>query len=480
MTISLPRVLVVDDERTMLDVVSRFAEKEGFETIRCSGGRDALDQLQAAHADIALVDLRMPDVNGMEVLEAIRRVDPACRVVLMTGYAGIDSAIEAIKQGATDYLTKPLDLERVRRLLRSVREEAHRRRALLQAESQLARRTEYRGMIGPSAPMQDLFSLIERLAPHVRTALIIGETGTGKELVARALHQAGPRRSQRFVPVNCSAVVESLFESELFGHVRGAFTGATDTKAGLFEHASGGTLFLDEVGELPLAVQAKLLRVLESGEVQRIGALDARHVDVQVFAATNRDLSAEVQAGRFRADLFYRLDLVELRIPPLRARREDIPYLVAAFVAEFAKRFGKRVQGIAPDAERRLAGDPWTGNVRQLRNTIERACMLAEGDVITEREVGPIVMVEARAPASSNPAPVAESSAPSVPESLLAVERDHVVRVLERTGGNKQAAARELQISRRALYRLLERHHLNDLINRRLHGEACDTTRRRV
>ncbi len=472
MTTSPPRVLVVDDERAMLDIVSRVAENEGFETIRCAGGRDALDLLQAAHADLALVDLRMPEVNGMEVLEAIRRVDPACRVVLMTGYAGIDSAVEAIKLGATDYLTKPLDLERVKRLLRSVRDEAQRRRALLQAESQLARRTEYRGMIGPSAPMQDLFSLIERLAPHVRTALIIGETGTGKELVARALHQAGPRRSQRFVAVNCSAVVESLFESELFGHVRGAFTGATDTKAGLFEHANGGTLFLDEVGELPLPVQAKLLRVLESGEVQRIGALDARHVEVQVFAATNRDLSVEVQSGRFRADLFYRLDLVELRIPPLRARREDIPCLVAAFVAEFAKRFGRRIHGIAPDAERRLAADPWMGNVRQLRNTIERACMLAEGEFITDREIGPMVMVESLAPAGNGRAAALEGPPPALPDSLVAVERDHVVRVLERTRGNKQAAARELQISRRALYRLLERHHLDDLISRRLRGAA--------
>jgi DNA-binding NtrC family response regulator len=386
----------------------------------------------------------------------------------MTAYAAIDSAVQAIKQGAVDYLTKPLDFERVRHLLRSVREEASRRRNLLRVDADLARRLEYRGMIGRSAPMQELFTLIERLAPHVRTALIAGETGTGKELVARALHQAGPRARQRFVAVNCSAVVESLFESELFGHVRGAFTGATDNKAGLFEHAHGGTLFLDEVGELPPAVQAKLLRVLENGDVQRIGALDARHVDVQVFAATNRDLAVEIQAGRFRADLFYRLDVVELRLPPLRDRREDVPYLVAAFVEEFGRRFGKRICGITPEAEHTLLAAPWTGNIRQLRNTIERACMLAEGDFVTERELGPAVGQQQIAAIAPLPETVQGTEPGSLSESLLAMERDQVMRVLQRTRGNKQAAARELQISRRALYRLLERHHLEDMITRRV------------
>jgi DNA-binding NtrC family response regulator len=470
MTNTKPRVLIVDDERSIVDIVARFAEKEGFDAVRCNGGREAFDYLHDNHADLALVDLRMPEINGMEVLDTIRRVDPGCRVALMTGYAGIDSAIEAIKQGAIDYLTKPLDFERLRRLLRSVHEERNRRRSLMRVDSDMAKRVEYRGMIGRSAPMQALFSLIERLAPHVRTALIIGETGAGKELVARALHQAGPRKNHRFVAVNCSAVVEALFESELFGHVRGAFTGAVESKAGLFEHADGGTLFLDEVGDLPLPMQAKLLRVLESGDVQRIGALDARHVDVQVFAATNRDLAADLQTGRFRADLFYRLDLVELRLPPLRDRREDIPSLVAAFVAEFGRRFGKRIHGLAPEAERQLVAAPWTGNVRQLRNTIERACMLTDGEFLTERELIPAVgAIEAPvdAPLPAATATGATEPAPAA-DSLFAIEREHVMRVLQRTRGNKQAAARELQISRRALYRLLERHHLEDLISRRV------------
>ena len=242
-------------------------------------------------------------------------------------------------------------------------------------------------MIGRGPAMQELFGMIRRLAPHVRTALITGETGTGKELVARALHTTGPRRDRRFVTVNCSAVVETLFESELFGHVRGAFTGATDHKPGLFELADGGTLFLDEIGELPLSVQAKLLRVLELGEVQRVGSLEPRRVNVHVIAATNRDLRAEVAAGRFRSDLYYRLNVVEIRLPPLRDRREDIPYLTAAFVRDTSERLQKPLLGLTPGAERLLALAPWDGNVRELRNVIERACILADGEFITEREL---------------------------------------------------------------------------------------------
>ena len=242
-------------------------------------------------------------------------------------------------------------------------------------------------MIGRGPVMQELFGMIRRLAPHVRTALITGETGTGKELVARALHQPGPRRDRRFVTVNCSAVVETLFESELFGHVRGAFTGATENKPGLFELADNGTLFLDEIGELPLTVQAKLLRVLELGEVHRVGSLEPRKVNVHVIAATNRDLRAEVAAGRFRSDLYYRLNIVEVKLPALRDRREDIPYLTAAFVRETSERLQKPLAGLTPGAERLLGAPAWDGNVRELRNVIERACIMADGDFITEREL---------------------------------------------------------------------------------------------
>jgi DNA-binding NtrC family response regulator len=299
----------------------------------------------------------------------------------------------------------------------------------------------------------------------VRTALITGDTGTGKELVARALHKLGPRSSKRFVTVNCSAVVETLFESELFGHVRGAFTGATDHKAGLFETADGGTLFLDEVGELPLPVQAKLLRVLEEGEVQRVGSLEPKKIDVRLIAATNRDLLAEVSSGRFRNDLYYRLNIVEVRLPLLRDRREDIPYLTAAFVRSFSQRFDKPLVGLTPGAERLLADAGWDGNVRQLRNVIERACILAETDFVGEGDLAGSMQEQTVVPAVAVAAGASTRlRSVSNPAPLVEVEREHIVRTLHQVRGNKAVAARLLGISRRAFYRQLERHGLHQRI----------------
>src|SRR6476659_1904232 len=388
----------------------------------------------------------------------------------MTGFASVDTAVEAIKLGAMDYLSKPLDFARLEQLLTGVREEIERRRSLLSMEGDLARRLEFCGMIGRGPVMQELFGMIRRLAPHVRTALITGETGTGKELVARALHKTGPRRDRRFVTVNCSAVVETLFESELFGHVRGAFTGATENKPGLFELADGGTLFLDEIGELPLTVQAKLLRVLELGEVHRIGSLEARRVNVHVLAATNRDLRAEVASGRFRSDLYYRLNIVEVKLPPLRDRRDDIPYLTAAFVRETSERLQKPVSGLTPGAERLLSAGRWEGNVRELRNVIERACILVDDEIISERELVvsmPPSSVVSPAASASSVLRSAQGSTPPDRDLLVTVERDHIQRALVRAGGNKKAAAKMLGLSRRALYRRLERLDLSNTITRR-------------
>jgi DNA-binding NtrC family response regulator len=389
----------------------------------------------------------------------------------MTGYATVDTAVEAIKLGAMDYLSKPLDFARLEQLLTSIREEIERRRSILAIESDVAKRLEFCGMIGRGALMQELFGMIRRLAPHVRTALVTGETGTGKELVARALHQTGPRRDRRFVTVNCSAVVETLFESELFGHMRGAFTGAIDNKPGLFELADGGTLFLDEIGELPPTVQAKLLRVLELGEVQRIGSLDGRRVNVHVIAATNRDLRAEVAAGRFRSDLYYRLNVVEIALPPLRERREDIPYLTAAFVRQTSERLQKRVAGLTPGAERLLSAAHWEGNVRELRNVIERACILADDEFISERQLAVTRSAAALAPVAESPDGVRGATMGDGPAAdkdlLVTVERDHIQRALVRAGGNKKAAAKMLGLSRRALYRRLERLDLSNTITRR-------------
>jgi DNA-binding NtrC family response regulator len=475
MTVQRPLLVVVDDEQGILDVVGRFARRAGFDVLTCSGGREAIELLQTKRADLVMVDLRMPDVGGLDVLRAIRETDPRCQAVLMTGYASVDTAVEAIKLGAMDYLSKPIDFGRLEQMLAGVREEIERRRSLLTIESDVARRLEFCGMIGRGPAMQDLFGMIRRLAPHVRTALITGETGTGKELVARALHKTGPRRERRFVTINCSAVVETLFESELFGHMRGAFTGATDNKPGLFELADGGTLFLDEIGELPMSLQAKLLRVLELGEVHRVGSLDPRRVSVHVLAATNRDLRAEVAGGRFRSDLYYRLNIVEVRLPPLRDRREDIPYLTAAFVRATSERLQKPLLGLSPGAERLLAAAPWDGNVRELRNVIERACILADGEFITERELA-VSMPEIQAPGPA--ATVGFGGAPAAPprdraadgDLLVTVEREHIQRALLRSNGNKKAAARMLGLSRRALYRRLERLDLGDTIMRRRDG----------
>ena len=464
-----PLLVVVDDEEGILEVVGRFAQRAGYETLTFSSGREAIAQLRTRRADLVLVDLRMPDVGGLDVLRAIRDIDPHSQAVLMTGYASVETAVEAIKLGATDYLSKPLDFGRLEQLLAGVRDEIERRRSLLAIEGDVARRLEFAGMIGRGPVMQELFGMIRRLAPHVRTVLITGETGTGKELVARALHQLGPRRDKRFVTVNCSAVVETLFESELFGHVRGAFTGATENKPGLFELADNGTLFLDEIGELPLTVQAKLLRVLELGEVHRVGSLEPRRLNVHVIAATNRDLRAGTAAGRFRSDLFYRLNIVEVKLPPLRDRREDIPYLTAAFVRDTSERLQKSLAGLTPGAERMLGSAAWDGNVRELRNVIERACILADGDFITEKELAismpPTAFSSVRVLAPSTAMPPSQTAASD--DLLVNVEREHIQRALLRAHGNKKAAARMLGLSRRALYRRLERLDLGDTIMRR-------------
>lgn len=452
-----PTLFAIDDEPGMLALVERFARSLHFNVVCHSGGRGALDHVSQAHPDVVLVDLQMPEINGLDVLRRIREIDPACAVVLMTAYASVDSAIEAVRLGALDYLTKPLDFERLRDLLTTVQKGIERRETLLQIDADVARQFEFHGMIGRSAPMQELFDSIRRLSPHVRSLLITGETGTGKELVARAFHKVGPRRDRRFVTVNCSAVVDTLFESELFGHQRGAFTGATETKVGVFEHADGGTLFLDEVGELPPTVQPKLLRAVEYGEVQRVGSLESKRVDVHVIAATNRDLRSE--AGRFRSDLYYRLSIMEIHLAPLRERREDIPLLTAAFVRECAARMKRQITGVTTAAERVLQQAPWEGNIRELRNVIERACLLSDTRMLSERDMLAAMTTSGRPRSAADREVSRASEAPEVPEGarLSSAQRAQIDSVLKQVGGNKTEAARLLGISRRSLYRWIDR-----------------------
>jgi DNA-binding NtrC family response regulator len=453
------RLLVVDDDPGIPSIVGRLAEQLGFEIIYKDNGRDALACLSEVKPHAAMVDLQMPELNGIDVLRAIRATQPECQVILMTGDATIESAIEAVKAGALDYVSKPFDFTRLRGLLTTVRESLNRRARFLEVDAELAKKFEFHGMVGRSPVMQELFDSIRRLAPHARTVLITGETGTGKELVARALHELGTRHRKRLVTVNCSAVVENLFESELFGHVRGAFTGAADNKVGLFEHADGGTLFLDEAGELPMPLQAKLLRAVELGEVQRVGSLQPREVDVAVIAATNRDLRVEAAAGRFRSDLFYRLGIIEIVLAPLRERREDIPYLTATFIRSCAARLKKPIGGITPSAERCLQQAAWPGNIRELRNVIERACIHTDSSLLTERDLQ-VAMVTAPAVAAAVSPKPADANRPVTdahPDLLSTAQGEQIRRVLRQAGGNKAAAARLLGVSRRSLYRWLER-----------------------
>ncbi|MDP3718480.1 MAG: sigma-54 dependent transcriptional regulator [Acidobacteriota bacterium] len=444
-----PLLLLVDDDQQIRQLLSDIGNREGFEVLEAADGAAALQMLHRRHMDLVLLDLHMPRVNGLEVLRAVRAGGTSSQIALMSGAASVEDAVEAIKLGATEYFSKPLDLPRVRALMGAMRQQFQDRTSVLDSDAALAARLEVCGMIGRSPAMRELFSVISRLAPHARTVLVTGETGTGKELVARALHTLGPRSAKRLITVNCSAVVETLFESELFGHVRGAFTGATADKTGVFEAANGGTVFLDEAGELPPGAQAKLLRTLENGELQRVGSVELKKVDVRVVAATNRQLDAEIAAGRFRSDLYYRLNVVEITVPPLRERPEDIPYLTAAFVRRFSLEFDKAITGLTEEAEERLVQWPWPGNVRELRNVIERACLLCEGHLLTE---GDLARSLSERPAAV-PVAVPDDEPVGPPP-----DADAVAVALDRAGGNKSLAARRLGISRRALYRLIDKY----------------------
>ncbi|HVB38979.1 MAG TPA: sigma-54 dependent transcriptional regulator [Vicinamibacterales bacterium] len=443
-----PRLFIVDDDPGVLEVVSRFGRSVGYQVLTFLNPAQALSEIAVRPPDAALVDLRMPSIGGIPVLREIKRRAPHCEVILMTGFGTIETAMEAVKLGAADYLRKPLDFQRLTELLSGIRDEVLRSRKVAAIEGDLIKHLQFQGMIGRTPAMLELFRLVRRIAPHFTTALITGETGSGKELVARALHALGTRRDRPFIPVNCSAIVETLFESELFGHTKGAFTGATDHRTGLFERANGGVIFLDEIGELPLAAQSKFLRVLEDGIVTRVGSSDTHKVDVRLIAATNRVLEREVQEGRFRADLYYRLHVVGLQVPSLRERRDDIPLLARGFIEEYRKQFGKSLRGLTPEAEQMLLAYDWPGNVRELRNVLERASMLAEGEFVDRKDLvltSSLVAVEETTELSRAVRPIQE------------IERAEIVRALDETSGNKKEAARRLGISRRALYRRLEK-----------------------
>jgi DNA-binding NtrC family response regulator len=449
-------LLIIDDNPGSLELLSSALSQPDLEILTASDPEEGVDLVHSRHPQIVLTDLVMPRMSGMEVLENIIALDPSIEVILMTAHYSTESAVEAIKKGAADYLNKPVSIAALRERIGKLVEAARKRQRALQLEDEILANAEFEGIIGRSPLMWEMFSKVRRVAAHYRALLITGETGTGKDLVAQALHRLSPAAQGRYVVLNCSAVVETLFESELFGHVRGSFTGATHDKAGLFEHAHGGTLFLDEIGDMPLSTQAKLLRVLQNQEVQRVGSLTARKVDVRVVAATNRDLRKAIEEKRFREDLYYRLSMVEIPVPRLAERKEDLPLLERHFVSKFASQYGKEIRGLTHRAQILLALHSWPGNVRELENVIGHACMMALGDTVDIQDLPAYLQTREH---QVEAVPVSAAPEPGV-GTLEEQERLLIVRALQAASGNQSQAARILRIGRDALRYKLKKHNL--------------------
>jgi len=449
-------LLIIDDNPGSLEMLCSALAQPDLEILTASDPEEGLDLVHSRHPQIVLTDLIMPHLTGMEVLDRIMEFDPATEVILMTAHYSTESAVEAIKKGASDYLNKPVSIAALREKIGDVVEIARKRQQASRLEAELLASSAFEGMVGNSPSMWDMFSRIRRVAPHYRAVLVTGETGTGKDLVAQALHRLSPAAQGRYVVLNCSAVVETLFESELFGHVRGSFTGATSDKAGLFEHAHGGTLFLDEIGDMPLATQAKLLRVLQNQEIQRVGSLTARKVDVRVVGATNHDLRAAIAEKRFREDLFYRLSMVEIKVPTLEARKEDLPLLERHLIAKFASQYGKEIRGLTRRAQIRLTMHSWPGNVRELENVIGHACMMTLGDTIDVADLPPYLLTGSQGGSDAVLAVEPESGMGTLEEQ----ERALILRAMQAADGNQSQAARALRIGRDALRYKLKKHNL--------------------
>ncbi|MCU0662017.1 MAG: sigma-54 dependent transcriptional regulator [Myxococcota bacterium] len=451
-------ILVVDDEPESLRAIARILSARGFEVETASGGSEALERLANDNIDVILVDLVMPGMSGIEVLRRAKAASERVEVVLMTAFADVDTAVAAVKAGAYDFLTKPFTSSDTVAL--AVAKAAERGRLLSRTrklEEELEVRERYGNIIGSSAPMLEVYRMIDSVAHSTSTILLQGESGTGKELVARAVHTRGPRASKAFVPVNCSAIPESLVESELFGHMRGAFTGAVATRMGLFEAANAGTILLDEVGELPLQTQVKLLRVLQEGEIKRVGASEEISVDVRVVAATNVNLHAAMLAGTFREDLYYRLNVITIALPSLRERLDDIPLLAYHFLRKYAVRSGRDIRRISLEAMRAMRGYGWPGNVRELENAMERAVVMCRSDVILPGDLPRPVVNTGEAVVSRNvllDLPFADAKKRVVDN----FEREYMVELLRRSGGNVSEAARQAGLDRSNFRRVLKKH----------------------
>ena len=438
------KLLIVDDELSVRDSLAKWFREEGYEVTAVENASDALTRLAEQRWDAALVDIKMHGTDGIELQRRMHEVDPELIVIIMTGYASVETAVAALKNGAYDYVTKPLDPDEIAHLVKNAL--THKRTAqenvlLRETVAEVARPGE---LIGQSSPMRKIFDAIETVGPTDATVLVTGESGTGKELVARAIHQASSRRFHPLVVIHCGALTETLLESELFGHEKGAFTGAQYRKKGKFEIAEGGTVFLDEIGDITLKTQTDLLRVLQEREITRVGGNQIIKVDFRCIAATNKDLEKLIEEGKFRPDLFYRLNVFRIELPPLRDRREDIPPLVDHFVRKFSLAMNKRITRVAPEAMNQLQQQPWPGNVRELENAVERAMVVGTEPELHEQDF------------IFKPQSVSVSSGSG--KKLEEMERAHILRVVEECGGNQSAAADILDIDRVTLYHKLKKY----------------------
>ncbi|HET8948243.1 MAG TPA: sigma-54 dependent transcriptional regulator [Candidatus Polarisedimenticolia bacterium] len=463
-------IVVADDEETARTSLGEILREDGYDVRLAADGEEALALVARTSPDILLTDLRMPKLGGEELLDRVRKGSPDVAVVLMTAHGTIASAVRALRAGAEDYLTKPIDVEELEHLLAAV---LARRR--LASEARLLRerlddKYRFENIIGRSPAMIEVFRLVEQVAPSPASVLITGESGTGKELIAQAIHQRSPRREAPFVKVSCAALPETLLESELFGHERGAFTGAVARRAGRFEIAAGGTVLLDEIGDVPLGMQVKLLRFLQERQFERLGGNQTQAVDVRVIAATHQDLQARILDGKFREDLYYRLNVVEIAMPPLRGRAEDIPLLAEFFLRKYAETNRKPIEGLAPEALALLNAASWPGNVRQLEHAIERAIILTRGPWLGADLFPGLVSEEARQ------APSGDAGPPVPGSSLDDIERDAIVRTMESVGGSVTRAAAILKISPRAIQYKMKRYREAGAVGRPA-GEEQDDNR---
>jgi DNA-binding NtrC family response regulator len=453
------QILVVDDEPNLRRVLSAQLVRDGYDVHTAEDGEQALGILGEHHVDLVITDLRMPKVDGMELLRRALAMDPELPVVMITAHGTVDNAVEALKTGAFDYITKPFDQAEVRVIVKKAL--LTRNLAAREATRPGGAVPEFRhGIIGRSSAIQELYSILDRVADTPTTVLVTGESGTGKELVARALHEGSSRRDRPFIKVNCAAIPHELIESELFGYEKGAFTGAAGPKPGRFELAAGGTLFLDEIGTIPVEMQVKLLRALQESEFERVGGIKTIRVDVRLVAATNTDLKKEIAAGHFREDLYYRLNVVPIRLAPLREREDDTLLLARHFIERSNSRLGKHVEGIEPEADRVLVQHPWPGNIRELENVIERAVLFCDGPKVRVRDL-PLEVRDDKL--ATTPIPAATAPAPSpapvtgdglkqqVKAATSRLERELIVHALDQTRGNVTHAARLLKISRKGL-----------------------------